>query len=157
METKSFDAIATTLARTNSRRGALRFLAAAALGAAGLATVAGEDADAKRKRKKKGGRDRGGDGNGGRDRPRDMCPVSRPAPNSPTCGDGADGEACTCTRATEGNNICVGFIDSCEALVECNSTRDCRDSVGFHYFCQAAGTGSCGQRCVPECDNTDPF
>ena len=172
MDTARFDRIATTLAATtdaaSTRRNALRRFAAVALGAAGLAAF-GADADAKKRtsRKRKGkGKGKGKRTNGNRGKnggkggatPRDMCPVSAPAPNSPTCGSDPGLGACTCTRAVEGNNICVGFIDqSCDSLAPCASTSDCRKTVGFHFFCQAPGTGSCGQRCVPECGNTNPF
>lgn len=163
MDTERFDRMATTLAdltdAASTRRNALRLFAAATFGAAGLAAF-GSDADARKKRKGRGkgkGKDKNG-GKGGGTIPRDMCPVSTPAPNSPTCGSDPGLGDCTCTRAVEGNNICVGFIDqSCASLAPCASTADCRKTVGFHFFCQAAGTGSCGQRCVPECGNTAPF
>lgn len=154
MDTRNFDQIATTVASLKDRRSILRLLGGSAVAAAGFASFAAVDADAKKKKKKRKPHNTNpSTGN----TPRDMCPVSAPAPNSPTCGTDPGAGDCTCTMAVEGNNICVGFIDSCAALTECNSTADCRASVGFHFFCQAAGTGSCGQRCVPECGNTDQF
>lgn len=55
MDTTGFDRIATTLAETGTRRGALRFLAAA-LGGAGLMVLgSGEEAAAKDKRKRRRG------------------------------------------------------------------------------------------------------
>lgn len=73
------------------------------------------------------------------------------------CGSEPGGGTCDCHRATEGNNFCGGMVDSCASLRPCTSTQDCRDSVGFHFFCQAADGGACGQVCVPECANTNPF
>lgn len=157
MDSARFDRIVTSFAETRTRRQVFRFLGVAALGAAGFASFAGNEADARKKcpKGKKGKKCRKHQGTSTLP---DRCPVSAPAPNSPTCGMSAEGEACTCTRATEGNNICVNFIDqSCDTLRSCTNTKECRDTVGFHFFCQAAGTGSCGQRCVPECDNTSPF
>lgn len=161
MDTERIDRIATILADTQPRRSVFRLFGAVALGATGLAALGGEDVAAKRMKPGKGKGNGNGNGNKPRPRPqpsapRDMCPTSAPAPNSPTCGTSALGEACTCTWAVEGNNICVNFIESCAALVPCQSTAECREAVGFHFFCQAAGSGSCGQVCVPECDNTTP-
>jgi hypothetical protein len=85
-----------------------------------------------------------------------MCPVSAKV-NAPICGSEPGGGTCDCHRTTEGNNFCGGMVDSCASLRPCTSTQDCRDSVGFHFYCQAADGGACGQVCVPECANTNPF
>ena len=85
-----------------------------------------------------------------------MCPVSAKY-NAPQCGTEPGGGICDCHRTTEGNNFCGGMIESCASLRPCTSTQDCRDSVGFHFYCQAADGGACGQVCVPECANTYPY
>lgn len=81
------------------------------------------------------------------------------------CGTTAGGAGdCSCERAIEGNRVCINFLDACAGLVACTSTdgpeaTSCRNSVGFHFFCQQAKTDGqgrpcgCGQVCVPECDN----
>jgi hypothetical protein len=161
MESQQFDRIAQTLTETRTRRGALRFLAAAAFGAV-IPVVASGDADAKKRKKgKKPGtvpttpsQPGGGGGGGGAQIPADMCPVSRPAPYSPRCG-GLPGEDCTCNQAVEGNNVCISFIETCSGWHPCSSTADCRETAGFHFVCQAAGSGSCGQVCLPTCDAQD--
>src|SRR3954452_7021054 len=56
METRTFDTLTSRVASTSTRRGALRFLAAAALGGASLGLMHQDDAAAKRKRKKPEGR-----------------------------------------------------------------------------------------------------
>ena len=84
-----------------------------------------------------------------------MCPVSAKT-NAPVCGTDPDGE-CSCHRAIEGNNFCSGQLNTCAGLRACTSTADCRESVGFHFVCQAADGGACGQVCVPECENRYPY
>ncbi len=164
MDSQKFDRIAQTLTETRTRRSAFRLLAAAAAGAV-IPVMASGSADAK-KRKKKGkkpgtvppapSQPGSGSGGGGTQIPADMCPVSRPAPNSPRCG-GLPGEDCTCNLAVEGNNVCISFIETCSGWHSCNSTADCRETAGFHFVCQAAGSGSCGQVCLPTCDAQDPM
>ena len=140
MDTERFDRMTVALTDTRSRRGVLRLLTGSAL-AGGLAVLGGSAAEAKRKKKM----------------PRDMCPVSRPAPNAPRCGGAIPGEDCTCNKAVEGNNVCIAFIESCSVGGEftCTSTRQCVRERGFHFVCQAAGAGSCGQVCLPTCDAPD--
>jgi hypothetical protein len=53
MDTRNFDLIAGSLAQTQTRRGALRLLAAAAFGVGGAAILSIEQSDAKKKRKNK--------------------------------------------------------------------------------------------------------
>ena len=151
MDSQKFDRIAQTLTETRTRRSAFRLLAGAALGAA-LPVAVAMESEAK-KGKKKGQTPGGG---GGTQVPADMCPISRPAPYSPRCG-GLPGEDCTCNQAVEGNNVCISFIETCSGWHPCNSTADCRESAGFHFVCQAAGSGSCGQVCLPTCDAQDPM
>jgi hypothetical protein len=162
MESQKFDRIAQTLTETRTRRSAFRLLAGAALGTA-LPIALAMESDAK-KRKKKGKKpstvpapvpNQPG-GGGGTQIPADMCPISRPAPNAPRCG-GLPGEDCTCNLAVEGNNVCISFIETCSGWHPCNSTADCRETAGFHFVCQAAGSGSCGQVCLPTCDAQDPM
>lgn len=159
MDTTRFDRLTTSLAATSSRRGALRFLSAAAFGAGSLALLGADDAGAKKRKKGKKGSGgsnapSSGNGSGGNSTPRDRCPVSRPSPNAPRCG-GIGDMACTCNKAVEGNNVCVEFLETCAGLHSCTSTSDCRELAGFHYVCQAANSGACGQVCVPECDSPD--
>jgi len=159
MERTRFDALTSNLSQTHSRRGALRLLGLAALGASGLAVLKTEDGQAKKKRKKKGSKT-GSSGSTGSttttpSRPADMCPVAAKT-NAPVCGNDPDGE-CSCHRAVEGNNFCSGQLNTCAGLRACSSTAECRDSVGFHFVCQAADGGACGQVCVPECENRYPY
>ena len=151
MATTRFDAITNSLAETHSRRGALRLLGLAALGASGLAVLGAEEGEAKKKRKK----GKKSNTSSTPSRPADMCPVAART-NAPVCGMDPDGE-CSCHRAVEGNNFCGGQINTCAGLRACTSTADCRESVGFHFVCQAADGGACGQVCVPECENRDPY
>jgi hypothetical protein len=182
MDNERLDHIASTFAQRSTRRGALRFLAAAAFGATGLTLLGANNTAAKSKNKKKGkrkgsntgsgssggstGGNTGGTGGGagggttgspagGTTVPKDQCPVSAKT-NAPICGNDPDG-ACDCHRSTEGNNFCGGHIATCASLRPCTSTQDCRDSVGFHFVCQAADGGACGQVCVPECENRNPY
>jgi hypothetical protein len=163
MATTRFDAVTSSVAQTHSRRGALRLLGLAALSASGLAVLGHEETAAKKKRKKKGstkGSSGSGSGSAGStpsapSQPADMCPVSAKT-NAPVCGNDPDGE-CSCHRAIEGNNFCSGQLSTCAGLRACSSTADCRESVGFHFICQAADGGACGQVCVPECENRYPY
>ena len=81
------------------------------------------------------------------------------------CGTSATGETCGCERTVEDNTVCVNAGDNVCTGVECTSTQDCEDALGFHFFCQEAKTNAQGQFCgcgfgtttgrvcVPECDN----
>jgi hypothetical protein len=51
LETARFDRIAATFAQNRTRRGALRLLGAAALGAGGLSLLSAHDGEARRRRK----------------------------------------------------------------------------------------------------------
>ncbi len=85
------------------------------------------------------------------------------------CGTSATGETCGCERTVEGNTVCVDGANACPQIVECTSTQDCEDRLGFHFFCQEAKTNAQGQFCgcgfgtatgkvcVAECDNADAF
>ena len=78
---------------------------------------------------------------------------------------GNGGGTCGCFLSTEGNTICVNETDSdgeflnADDLQPCSSTQECRETVGFHFFCRAVTTspsgktcGSTVSRCWPECD-----
>lgn len=177
MDLTRFDQFAAAFVASSTRRQAVRALAGIASAAAVAGALGAEPGDARRKGKGKGkgkGNGKGGGtgtggsggsgsggGGGGGDAstptvPPDMCPVSAKT-NAPICGSEPGGLTCDCHRATEGNNFCGGFIETCAGLKPCASTQDCRNTVGFHYFCQAADGGGCGQVCVPECANTNPF
>ena len=54
MDSQQFDQIASTLARSESRRSAFRFLGAAAVGAFGVAMLGAADSDARRRKKRRG-------------------------------------------------------------------------------------------------------
>ena len=159
MATTRFDALASSFAQTHTRRGALRLLGLAALGA-GSATLLGSADGQARTRKKKGGKKHNTGSAGSTTsrtptRPADMCPVAAKT-NAPVCGMDPDG-ACDCHLAVEGNNFCGGQVNTCAGLRACTSTAYCRESVGFHFVCQAAEGGACGQVCVPVCENRDPY
>ena len=167
--TTRFDSITSSFAAQSSRRGALRSLAAMALGAGGLTVLRHDAGQAKKKGKKKGGKGKGDTSStipstpstpssgstGGPSIPQNQCPVSAKT-NAPICGSDPDG-ACDCHLAVEGNNFCGGFLTTCAGLRSCTSTADCRESVGFHFVCQAADGGGCGQVCVPACENRYPY
>jgi hypothetical protein len=157
METARFDELASSFAQTHSRRGALRLLGLAAVGAGSLTLLGAADGEARKRRGKKGGK-KGNKGNTPDltpSRPADMCPVAAKT-MAPVCGNDPDGE-CHCHLAVEGNNFCGGQITTCAGLRACSSTADCRESVGFHFVCQAAEGGACGQVCVPVCENRYPY
>ena len=101
-----------------------------------------------------------------------VCPAAFNCPDpfggpAPVCGKVAgDNGDCGCITTTEGNNVCVnqtdghgGFIDASK-LHTCASSQECRDTVGFHFYCAAVTRspsgklcGSSVSRCWPECDN----
>ncbi len=86
---------------------------------------------------------------------------------APVCGHVAgDNGDCACVLTAEGNNVCVNETDGngndidYTTLQTCTTSQDCRDTVGFHFFCLAVTTspmghtcGSDASRCWPECDN----
>lgn len=173
MDTTRFDQFTFALASSGTRRQALRSLAGIATAAVAATAFGAESGEARRKGHGKGkgkgkgkGNGKGGGGNGGGNggggtnppapRPPDMCPVSAQY-GAPACGTEPGGIICDCHLAVEGNNFCGGQVDSCASLQPCSSTQDCRDSVGFHYVCQAQKGGACGQVCVPVCENTNPY
>jgi hypothetical protein len=178
MDSKRFDAITGSFADTHSRRGALRLLGLAALGASGLAVLGHEDGQAKKKKRKKKGSRRNSGSTGTLSGSRqDRCggPVGICNADPTPCGTTAEGKICGCERSVEGNNVCVnsGADNVCKSAVECTSTdgpeaTSCRSQVGFHFYCQEAkrsGNQFCGcgfgtatgRVCVPECDNTSPY
>ena len=195
MDDQQFDRLTASLAQAGSRRTALRGLAAV-LGLGGVSLLA-TGTTARRRRHhghRGGGGGGGGGGNGGGGGGADPCAgvdcpantVCRngtcvPAPDrcggptgicnaDPTpCGTSATGETCGCERTVEGNTVCVDGANACPQVVECTSTQDCEDRLGFHFFCQEAKTNAQGQFCgcgfgtatgrvcVAECDNADAF
>lgn len=179
METARFDEITSIMSASRTRRGALRLLAAAAFGAAGLAAVGGDETAARKRRPNKKGPNRGhghnGGGGGGSRADRCGGPVGICNADPTPCGRTATGEVCGCERSVEGNNVCVNSGDAnvCNNAVECTSTdgpeaTSCRNQVGFHFYCQEAkrsGNQFCGcgfgtmtgRVCVPECDNANPY
>ena len=105
-----------------------------------------------------------------------VCPAAFACPDpfggpAPVCGTvaGAKGGDCGCIKTTEGNNVCVNqtdeqgnFLDSSK-LRTCASSQQCRDTVGFHFYCAAVTRSPSGKlcgsdvpRCWPECDNPTP-
>jgi hypothetical protein len=63
---------------------------------------------------------------------------------------GEEGQDCLCTRSTEGRVRC-GDNTSCGATPPCTTSVECEALLGPGAFCQAPGTGCCGQVCVPAC------
>lgn len=55
---------------------------------------------------------------------------------------------CICLGSVEGPVRC-GESTFCGAF--CTSSAECEANFGPGYFCQASGTGCCGQSCVPPC------
>jgi hypothetical protein len=155
MDTRNFDLIAGSLAQTQTRRGALRLLAAAAFGVDGAAILGIEQSDAKKKRKNKkkkggsgsagnsGGSSTGGgsgngsrSGNGGNDgnqivggtTPNHRCggPVGICNADPTPCGTVAGGGICGCERSVEGNNVCINS----GAENVCDSNVECTSTSG---------------------------
>ena len=62
MDSKHFDRIATTLSDTQTRRGLLRLLGSAALGAAGVSILGSEETGARRRKRRKSETGSGGGG-----------------------------------------------------------------------------------------------
>lgn len=94
--------------------------------------------------------------------------------DAPVCGSvvgpGGVVGSCGCYSSTEGNAICVNQVEasgeeiSFSDLVPCNSSQDCRNTVGLHWFCRAVNRNGSGQtcgsavgRCWPECDSPSVF
>jgi hypothetical protein len=169
MDPQRFDAFTRAVtSRVPTRRSLFQgIVAGTAAVAAGM--VAGADAGKKGKKKKcKGGCDAN-----------QVCKKGKckTAPNrcsgptgicddDPTpCGTSAEGDICGCERTVEGNNACINAGDNVCTDVECTSTQDCEEALGFHFFCQQAKRNAAGQFCgcgfgtatgkvcVPECDN----
>lgn len=63
----------------------------------------------------------------------------------PTCGGLGP---CQCTEGVDGTVHCAD--DICLTL-SCTSNADCESEFGAGFFCQKAGTGCCGQVCIPPC------
>lgn len=86
----------------------------------------------------------------------------------PACGNvaGAPDGTCGCVPSTEGNTVCINQTDSdgdflqADQFVTCTTSQQCRDTVGFHFYCRKPLQNEnglfCGEsvgRCWPECDN----
>ena len=83
--------------------------------------------------------------------------------DAPVCGSMAGGGDCGCYQSTEGNSVCLNNLEeSCENFQMCDTSQDCRDTVGFHFYCRKPLANENNQfcgcdegRCWPECDNPD--
>ena len=188
MDSTHFDSLARALSGSsagNRSRRSLFTLLGGGLAAAGLAPALGSEAKRKKHRHKKHRHPSGGGGGDGGCDPlcgfntvceNGTCVAAANICSGPTgicdadptpCGHAATGEACGCERTVEGNNVCVNGVDACPTVVSCTSSQECRDTLGFHFFCQEAKTNSqgkfcgcgfgttTGRVCVAECDNTD--
>jgi len=58
---------------------------------------------------------------------------------------------CLCVGSVEGAATCAAGGFRCEDFPPCESTAECEAQFGSGYFCQAPGSGCCGQICVPPC------
>jgi hypothetical protein len=130
LESTRFDRITSTLTERQSRRGALRLLAAAVFGGGSLALLAREETEARKKRKKRNRRKKPG--------------PARPALAAATCNDGIQ-------NGGETGVDCGGpNCPPCEAGQTCAADRDCLtgrcgDGLGAGNTCQScAGDGVCG-------------
>jgi hypothetical protein len=167
-----FDRLVSALGRTGSRRGVMQVVAAT-LGLGGLSRLGRQDVSAKKKK-------RGGGSplplptttTTQPPPPANQCPTAFTCPDpfggpAPVCGKvaGPKGGTCGCYLSTEKTTICVNETDSngefldANTLKPCSSTQECRETVGFHFFCKAVTTspsgktcGSTVSRCWPECD-----
>jgi hypothetical protein len=141
METHHFDHCVSRFAAADTRRGALRFLAAATLGLGSLAAVRQEDTEARRKRRHKKHKGGGGGNGGGSTGPtkglREIC-----TPGVDTCSSGLNCETPT-TRHT------------CSSTVEGVSTWCCVPPGGSCSECDCCGDYYCAfddnnqPHCVP--------
>lgn len=169
MDTDRLSRLAATLADPRGRRETLRLLLGTALGGGALALAGADPAAAKkcsRGKKKCNGKCIRKNRPCRNPVPADRCPTASVCNTEPNaCGTTAgSGEACSCDRSIEGNNVCTNFTETCNGLKACTSTdgneaTSCRNQVGFHYFCMKPKTDAqgrscgCGQVCLPECDN----
>jgi hypothetical protein len=124
METTRFDEIASTLAETSTRRGALRFLAAAAFGLGSVAVLGHEESAARRRR---GGKKKNRKATSGSVKAaRQIC-----TPGRDTCSGGLQCDAPT-TRHT-----CSSTVEGIDAWCclpagsECHTECDCCGN----YYC----------------------
>ena len=123
MENTHFDHFVSRFAEAGTRRGALRFLAAATLGLGSLATVRQEDTEARHKRKKhKGG---GGGSTGPTKGLREIC-----TPGVDTCSSGLN-----CNTPTARH--------TCSDTVEGVDTWCCVPPGGSCTECDCCGDYSC--------------
>jgi hypothetical protein len=148
METAGFDQFTSSFARTHTRRGALRLLASAALGAGGLTALGHDAGQAKKKRKRKkkkttvtpAPRATGQRCATGKDCASALCGSG----TCLTCSLDADcGSGCFCAQPSGGGTkVCVaiqytrGAISNCAI---CASGEICRDAE--------PGTFDCFKRC----------
>ena len=156
MDGPQFDRLVQHVTMAQSRRRALGVFAVVIAGAV-APVLAATQVSARKRRKKRHHRKKHHGGGGA---PRGQCPepgVCNADP--PVCGAGADGKPCGCDRATEGNNVCLAFVESCEGFLPAPAPRTAAIRLGFHFFCQSNKTNGagvpcgCGGRCLPECDN----
>src|SRR5580765_1109074 len=145
MDSNQFDRLTSVLAGVRSRRGVVGVVAAT-FGLGGLTLLGQNDVQARRKKHRRKKNNAPVDPN--------RCPTASICNTDPNvCGTAATGEECSCERSTEGTNVCVNSGVGCPTpLRECTSTAgpeatSCRNSAGFHFFCQAAKTSGTGIPC----------
>jgi hypothetical protein len=114
METERFDRLATSLAQSRDRRGMLRLLGVALLGAGGAALIGEQATAAKTKARKKGRHGHHGHGGNGGDNSHNQG------------GDGGSGDGGG--GSDPGQGTCVGGVDAClgngTPICTCNNGRD---------------------------------
>ena len=140
MDTTRFDRITSTFAQSHSRRGALRLLAAATLGAGGLSVLATDEGQAKKRRKGKGK----GKGNDVVITPDPSGGTGTVAPE-PIGSTGAGGSV----RALR--QICTPGNDTCSSGLQC-------DAPTSRHTCSSTVKGIASWCCVPpggECSECD--
>jgi hypothetical protein len=163
METQQFDRITSSLAASQTRRSALRTLAAAAFGAGSLAILGREEIVAKKKRK--GKKRRGGSRNGGQGGSGSGSGGSGSGNNGgSSAGSGSNGGSRTFPTIVGGGSTrpdrCGGPVGICNAdPTPCGTTAEgaicgCERAVEGNNVCVNSGADNVCDTAV-ECTSTD--
>jgi hypothetical protein len=127
LDTTRFDRITVNVAQSSSRRGVLRLLGVAALGAGSLTCFGAAEGEAKRRRKHKKRK---------KSQPQDQR--QKPSPSGPTCSDGKK-------NGSETDVDCGGTCPRCNVGKMCTTRNDCTTALCVGGICQeATNPADCG-------------